>query len=75
MRYPGDGRGLGVGGGAYCKRMEKGVSGEQKEASAELVDLIRRMQEQRRYRRGSPRAREARGGIMAGGQAAKKRPD
>jgi transposase InsO family protein len=50
---------FGVSSSAYYRWVKKGVSARRKEADAELVDLIRRIQEQHHYRYGSPRVREA----------------
>jgi transposase InsO family protein len=48
---------LGVSSSAYCQRAKKEASGVRKGGDEELEDLIRRIQEQHRYRQGSPRAR------------------
>jgi transposase InsO family protein len=53
-----DSRIFGVSCSAYYQWAKKGVSGGRKKADAELVDLIRRRQEQHHYRYGSPRVRE-----------------
>jgi hypothetical protein len=49
---------FGVSSSAYYKWVKKGVFGGRKEADAELVELIRRIQEQHHSRYGSPRVRE-----------------
>jgi transposase InsO family protein len=49
---------LGVSSSAYYKWAKKEASGGRKEGDGELVDLIRRIQEQHHYRYGSPRVRE-----------------
>ncbi|MDR2796499.1 MAG: IS3 family transposase, partial [Spirochaetaceae bacterium] len=49
---------FGVSCGAYYKWARKEESGGKKEADRELIDLIRRIQEQHHYRYGSPRVRE-----------------
>jgi transposase InsO family protein len=49
---------LGVSWSAYYRRAKYGVSEWRKEADAELVRLIRQIQERHHYRYGSPRMRE-----------------
>jgi transposase InsO family protein len=49
---------FGVSCGAYYRWAKYGVSERRKEADAELVDLIRLIQEKHHYRYGSPRVRE-----------------
>jgi hypothetical protein len=48
---------LGAGSSAYYRWATYGVSPRRREADAELVDLIRRIQEEHHYRYGSPRVR------------------
>jgi transposase InsO family protein len=50
---------LGVSSSAYYQWAKKEASVVNKEGDEELIDLIRRIQEQHHYRYGSPRAREA----------------
>jgi transposase InsO family protein len=49
---------FGVSNSAYYRWAKYGVSENRKEADAELVDLIRRIQQRHHYRYGSPRVRE-----------------
>jgi hypothetical protein len=49
---------FGAGCSAYYRRAKYGVSQKRREADVELVRLIRRIQEQHRYRYGSPRVKE-----------------
>jgi transposase InsO family protein len=50
---------FGVSCSAYYQRAKNGASGGRREADAEMAELIRRIQAQRHYWHGGPRAREA----------------
>jgi hypothetical protein len=49
---------LGVSNSVWCRWAKSGVPVRRSEADAGLLDLIRRIQERRHYRYGSPRVRE-----------------